>query len=131
MGRAPGTIGRIMRPIRFAAFKIALTGVAFAAALAAGSPARAQLYPLSVPFTRAPDIVWNTAPLLFGMDAAQAATALGVPLAYVAGRPGEEVFVAARPGGSGYFPRNDRLYLQFRKGRLTGWKGDWGKRWMW
>jgi hypothetical protein len=54
-----------------------------------------------------------------------------VPLAYVAGRPGNEVFVAARPGGSGYFPRDDRLYLQFRKGRLTGWKGDWGKRWMW
>lgn len=127
MSQAAKTIGSIMQPIRFAAFKIALMGLA----LAAGTPAAAQPYPLPVPFTRAPDIVWNTAPLLFGMNVAETAAALGVPLAYVAGRPGNEVFVAARPGGSGYFPRDDRLYLQFRKGRLTGWKGDWGKRWMW
>jgi hypothetical protein len=26
---------------------------------------------------------------------------------------------------------SDRLYLQFRRGRLTGWKGDWGHHWMW
>ena len=34
-------------------------------------------------------------------------------------------------GGSGLFPKRDRLYLQFRKGRLAGWKGDWGHNWMW
>jgi hypothetical protein len=34
-------------------------------------------------------------------------------------------------GGSGLFPIKDRLYLQFRKGRLAGWKGDWGHNWMW
>jgi len=33
-------------------------------------------------------------------------------------------------GGSWFFPRDDRLYLQFRGGRLTGWKGDWGERWI-
>ena len=34
-------------------------------------------------------------------------------------------------GGSGLFPIKDRLYLLFRKGRLAGWKGDWGHNWMW
>jgi len=23
------------------------------------------------------------------------------------------------------------FYLQFRNGRLAGWKGDWGHNWMW
>jgi hypothetical protein len=26
---------------------------------------------------------------------------------------------------------HDRLFLQFRGGRLAGWKGDWGHNWMW
>ena len=34
-------------------------------------------------------------------------------------------------GGSGLFNHRHRLFLQFRKGRLTGWKGDWGHNWMW
>ena len=34
-------------------------------------------------------------------------------------------------GGSGLFPHRDRLFLQFRKGRLAGWKADWGHNWMW
>jgi hypothetical protein len=34
-------------------------------------------------------------------------------------------------GGSGFFDRGDRLFLQFRHNRLTGWKGDWGRNWMW
>ena len=34
-------------------------------------------------------------------------------------------------GGSGLFNHRDRLYLLFRNGRLTGWKGDWGHNWMW
>jgi hypothetical protein len=74
----------------------------------------------------------NNTPLAFGMDAQDATRALGTPLNYVSGRPGDEIFLAFRGiGGSGFFPRNDRLYLQFRKGRLAGWKGDWGSRWMW
>ena len=60
------------------------------------------------------------------------ADALGVPLNYISGRPGNEVFLAFRRyGGSGFFNRKDRLYLQFRRGRLAGWKGDWGHNWMW
>lgn len=74
----------------------------------------------------------NTTPLVFGMDADQAATALGMPLNYVSGKPGDEIFMVIRPqGGSGFFDRRDRLYLQFRHGRLAGWKGDWGRNWMW
>ena len=60
------------------------------------------------------------------------ATALGVPLNYIRGRPGDEIFLAFRNvGGNELFFKKDRLYLQFRKGRLAGWKGDWGHNWMW
>src|SRR5260370_26421580 len=68
----------------------------------------------------------NNTPLAFGMGAEEAARALGTPLNYVRGRPGDEVFLTFRNvGGSGLFPHKDRLYLQFRKGRLAGWKADW------
>jgi hypothetical protein len=59
----------------------------------------------------------NGASLFFGMNADEVSQALGVPLYYVRGRPGNELLLATS---------NDGLYLQFRKGRLTGWKGDWG-----
>ena len=74
----------------------------------------------------------NNTPLAFGMDAEAAERALGSPLNYVSGRPGNEVFLAFRNlGGSGLFYNKHRLYLQFRNGRLAGWKGDWGHNWMW
>jgi hypothetical protein len=68
----------------------------------------------------------NGAPLNFGMNAEQASQALGVPLNYVRGRSGDELFLA-KPNvkGSALSTRSDGLYLQFRKGRLEGWKGDW------
>ena len=73
----------------------------------------------------------NNTPLAFGMDAEEAARALGTPLNYISGRPGDEIYLTFRNiGGSGLFPKKDRLYLQFRKGRLAGWKGDWGHNWM-
>jgi hypothetical protein len=74
----------------------------------------------------------NNTPLAFGMAPEDTSRALGVPLNYVSGRPGDEIFLAFRNlGGSGLFFHKDRLYLQFRKGRLAGWKGDWGHNWMW
>lgn len=74
----------------------------------------------------------NNTPLAFGMDAEETSRALGTPLNYISGRPGHEVFLAFRDiGGSGLFPNRHRLYLLFRKGRLAGWKGDWGHNWMW
>jgi hypothetical protein len=104
--------------------------MALAGATAASVPADAQPLPrshLSFPATLS-----NTTPLAFGMPADAAARALGVPLAWVSGSRGNEIFLAIREvGGSGFFDRRDRLFLQFRKGRLTGWKGDWGHNWMW
>ena len=65
--------------------------------------------------------------LVFGMSPGEAATALGVPLTYVRGHAGDELFLAIpNVKGSALSIRSDGLYLQFRRGRLTGWRGDWG-----
>jgi hypothetical protein len=67
------------------------------------------------------------APLNFGMNVDEASAALGVPLNYVRGRPGNELLLALpNVKGNALAIRSDGLYLQFRRGRLTGWKGDWG-----
>ena len=67
------------------------------------------------------------APLMFGMSEDEASAALGAPLSYVRGRPGDELLLALpNVKGSALSIRSDGLYLQFRRGRLTGWKGDWG-----
>ncbi|WP_024506604.1 hypothetical protein [Bradyrhizobium sp. ARR65] len=69
----------------------------------------------------------NGVPLHFGMTAEEVSQALGVPLNYVRGRPGDELLLAIpNVKGSALSIRSDGLYLQFRKWRLTGWKGDWG-----
>ena len=106
-----------------------------AAGFSAGlSPASAQRF--APPDDRFPPpfvaTLSNTTPLVFGMDAERAARALGSPLTYISGRSGEEIYLVFRHnGGNILFNRNDRLYLQFRRGRLAGWKGDWGRNWMW
>jgi hypothetical protein len=106
-----------------------LAGIAAViAGTASGQAQPAAAPPHSPPFTTT---LSNNTPLAFGMDEATAATALGVPLNYISGHPGNEIFLAFRTyGGSGFFNRKDRLYLQFRSGRLAGWKGDWGRNWM-
>ena len=65
--------------------------------------------------------------LSFGMKADEVSRTLGVQLQYVRGRPGDELLLA-RPDvkGAALASRSDGLYLQFRRGRLSGWKGDWG-----
>ena len=117
-----------MRAIVRVAFAVmALSGAEPGPTNAQGLPPIGGPYP--PPFTAT---LSNNTPLAFGMDQEDATRALGSPLSYISGRPGEEILLAIRHvGGSGFFPRNDRLYLQFRHGRLTGWKGDWGSRWMW
>jgi hypothetical protein len=107
--------------------------VAVAAIFGLSSPAGAQQL-LRGPSQNLPFIATlsNTTPLVFGMGEDDAARALGTPLSYISGRPGNEIYLTFRNiGGTGFFNRQDRLYLQFRKGRLTGWKGDWGHNWMW
>ena len=68
----------------------------------------------------------NTDPLAFGMTPGEASAALGVPLQYHSGRPGSEIFIATAPAGiPGFYPTEFILALQFRRGRLTGWKKEW------
>ena len=74
----------------------------------------------------------NHVPLEFGMDVSTVSAALRQPLQYVSGPPGSEIYLALRnQGGSGLINHHDRLFLQFRNGRLAGWKEDYGRNWMW
>jgi hypothetical protein len=74
----------------------------------------------------------NNKPLVVGMNVEQTSQALGQPLQYVRGAPGDEIYLALRNlGGSGLINHHDRLFLQFRHGRLAGWKEDYGRNWMW
>src|SRR6478672_9677475 len=109
--------------------RVTVAGAAIALAVMTGT-AQAELW--ATP--RQPFVMTlsNTTPLAFGMDAGQAAQALGQPLRYVRGRPGNEIFLALRNiGGSGLISNRHRLFLQFRHGRLAGWKEDYGENWMW
>ncbi|MBC9878136.1 hypothetical protein G8O24_12360 [Bradyrhizobium sp. INPA01-394B] len=103
-----------------------------AALLSMGVSAQAEPFgtvPLRRPFV---DTLSNNTPLALGMDAEQATHALGQNLQYVRGRPGNEIYLALRDiGGSGLIPYRHRLFLQFRHGRLAGWKEDYGENWMW
>jgi hypothetical protein len=68
----------------------------------------------------------NVAPLAFGMTPEQVTAALGVPLTYYSGPPGSEIYVVAGSAGiPGFYPVDSALALQFRRGRLTGWKKGW------
>jgi hypothetical protein len=88
------------------------------ACAAASSPAYTQQLTALTP----PSI-----PLTFGMNPEQVSQALGTQLYYVRGRPGDELLLALpNVKGATLASRSDGLYLQFRNGRLTGWKGDWG-----
>ena len=93
-----------------AVLMVAISGATFSAATA-------QQYTVVAP---------NNTPLSFGMNAEDVSQALGVTLNYVRGRPGNELFLALpNVKGAALSDRNDGLYLQFRRGRLSGWKGDW------
>jgi hypothetical protein len=104
-----------------------------AISLATLGPAIAQ-QPASTAAPRLPfsSTLSNNTPLAFGMNVEDVSRALGEPLSHISGRRGDQIYLAIRNiGGSGLFNHHDRLFLQFRKGRLTGWKGDWGHNWMW
>ena len=68
----------------------------------------------------------NVLPLAFGMTPAEVSLALGEPLIHHSGRRGSEIYIAAGPARiPGAYPVDEGIALQFRKGRLTGWKRDW------
>jgi hypothetical protein len=103
------------------AISLLLAAVAPAISTAAAEPAQ------RAPFTQS---LSNNIPLAFGMSVAEAAAALGAPLEFISGLPGNEVLAARRPSPN-YNNRDARLFLQFRNNRLSGWKGDWARNWMW
>ncbi|MFZ5734593.1 MAG: hypothetical protein ACOY4O_17805 [Pseudomonadota bacterium] len=110
---------------------LAIASVTASSAVAQGIATLPEPRPFATatPFTQT---LSNTTPLAFGMSAGDAAAVLQAPLTYVSGKPGNEVFVVQRvQWGAPFFEREGRLYLQFRNGRLTGWKGDWSRNWMW
>ena len=74
--------------------------------------------------------IWpDNTPLAFGMNVEEVSQTLRVPLRYVSGRRGNEIYLAIRDtSGIILFSRRDPIYLQFRRGRLTGWKGESGYR---
>ena len=70
-----------------------------------------------------------TAPLTFGMTKDEVESVLGAPLTHVGGRRGNEIYLAVQPARiPGIYPVNERITLQFRKYKLTGWKFDWDRR---
>ena len=76
---------------------------------------------------KVPPAIAAGAPLTFGMSPDEVSAVLGVPLSYVRGSRGNELLLALpNVKGSALTIRSDGLYLQFRRGRLSGWKGDWG-----
>jgi hypothetical protein len=67
--------------------------------------------------------------LSFGMTVDEVGAIFGERMSYVAGRPGSEIYVVVWPAGIPSLNSiEERLYLQFRRGRLTGWKSEWNRR---
>ena len=109
----PSSLGFVTRRLNVG---LVTAGILFASLIGAPAPSTAQ--PAAVPVGT---------PLTFGMTPDEASAALGVPLSYVRGSRGNELLLAlSNVKGSALTIRSDGFYLQFRRGRLTGWKGDWG-----
>ena len=68
----------------------------------------------------------NIAPLAFGMNQQEVSNALGAPLNLIAvQRRGGEIYFSSYDARVPGYPVGERIVLQFRKDRLTGWKKDW------
>jgi len=75
----------------------------------------------------------NALPLAFGMTPEAAADALGTPLVQLPGRRNSGVYYTERTTLATGFIIHDRqpLWLQFRRGQLTGWKYNWDRPMAW
>ena len=68
-------------------------------------------------------------PLLFGMTRDEVARLVEAPLIYLSGSRGSERYMVERMSTvPGWYPVDTRIILQFRRGRLTGWRRDWQMR---
>ena len=72
--------------------------------------------------------------LRFGMTPDEVTAIFGASPRYVAPGRDSEIYVVRQPAPiPGVYPPwvEERLYLQFRQGRLTGWKNEWNARKGW
>src|SRR4051812_31198496 len=68
-------------------------------------------------------------PFVFGMTPAQVERIVQAPLVYLSGPRGSERYLVERMSTvPGWYPVDTRIILQFRRGRLTGWRRDWQMR---
>ena len=71
-------------------------------------------------------------PLVFGMTRDAVARVVDAPLIYLSGPRGSERYLVERPATvPGFYPVDARIVLQFRSGKLTGWRRDWQMRPYW
>ena len=71
-------------------------------------------------------------PFVFGMSREDVEHIVQAPLIYLSGPRGSERYLVRRPASvPGFYPVDTRIVLQFRRGRLTGWRRDWQMRPYW
>jgi hypothetical protein len=71
-------------------------------------------------------------PLVFGMTPEEVASVVAAPLIYLSGPRGSERYLVERMSSvPGFYPVDTHIVLQFRRGRLTGWRRDWQMRPSW
>ena len=71
-------------------------------------------------------------PLVFGMTKDQVARVVEAPLIYLSGPRDSARYLVERPATvPGFYPVDTRMVLQFRRGKLTGWRRDWQMRPYW
>ena len=71
-------------------------------------------------------------PFVFGMTREQVEQLAQAPLIYLSGPRGSERYLIERLSTvPGFYPVDTRIVLQFRRGRLTGWRRDWQMRPYW
>jgi hypothetical protein len=74
----------------------------------------------------------NNDPFVFGMTKNQVERIAEAPLIYLSGPRGSDRFLNERRASvPGLYPVDTHIVLQFRRGRLTGWRRDWQMRPYW
>jgi hypothetical protein len=110
--------------------------VSFAASMLAGMPMRRLIL---IAFLLVPGVALAGSPqrplgsyndpFLFGMTPDEVARLVDAPLIYLSGPRGSERYMVERLSTvPGWYPVDTRIILQFRRGRLTGWRRDWQMR---
>ena len=88
--------------------------------------------PLAVSAAQAGSGAFYNDPLVFGMSREDVEQVVQAPLIYLSGPRGSERYLIQRPASvPGIYPVDTRIVLQFRRGRLTGWRRDWQMRPYW